>query len=303
MACFDLYGGEVNCNWDSCVGGYDGDSCEGEFSPENWSGEVNINETGLTGFTQMTQDEFFDWFQELHPWGETLEGWVMPGEDVVVPELITWGEAQDFAEMFQGYDATQELYILGALAENTYNANEMYDQWVNTAQVNLHEKLEREWDIKENKQRQTSLQHGISKNTQDFSKRIENMKLADKQKQISSAKASGKNVKYQEEALDLSLSQLMEEYLNSKNLQEQQLLNEIDNLDQQWTDATLVSQSSLEQLINQKRLSKDRAIMNEEHAAKKKVYALRDSYEAGIWDMIGEFGHHQAFLEAGDWDG
>ena len=42
-------------------------------------------------------------------------------------------------------------------------------------------------------------------------------------------------------------------------------------------------------------------LTQEKHRAQSAITNLRDVYEAGIWNTIGQFGHNQAFLDAGSW--
>ena len=305
MACFDVNFQAVPCNSNNCVGSDDpsNESCGG-WSPENWGNELHIPDAGLDGLYAMSEEEFMDWFEDLHPWGEPLDAFIADqSSDVVIPELISWGEAQEFAEMFSGYDPTQELYILGQLAQTSQTANEMYDNWVNDAQWNLHEKLERQFGIKENMKEKQILAQEQSESNKAYNQRVKNLQLQKEKRKVAGVGATGKDVSKEEGKLERTLSQMMTEYLDDKNIESENLKSKIDSLDKQYTDNVYLSQVKTQNIIDRKRSAKDQMLLREKNRAVNSVIALRDDFEAGVWDMIGSFGHNQAFLQTGDWDG
>ena len=294
MACFDVNGHSVGCGNELCVG----PDCHSSFNPTGAPDqEVFIPSLGNEGMWNMSQDEFMDWFEDLHDWGSSLEGMVLPGQEA--PVLIPWHEAEQVAEMFSGYNQSEELYILGQLAQEVEFSNNMFRDWEHSANVQMYGKQERDREMTGQAVELAETQSKYKEKAGASRQKMELLKGAHEKRSIASAEASGKKVTREKEMSENKISSMVNDYLINRSLEDNLLHSRVHTLLEDNTNKEIESRAQLDKLIHQKDFSRQKTMRQDYEAKRDYIANLRDQYEADIWNVIGEFGLSQRFLQSG----
>jgi hypothetical protein len=294
MACFDVNGQNISCSDDLCVGG----DCDNWFNPTGSPDEeVFIPSMGTEGLWNMNQGEFMDWFESLHDWGSSLEGIVLAGQEA--PVLIPWHEAEQIGEMFGPYSRGSELYILGQLAQQQEFSNDMFNDWQHSANVQLYGKQEREREILSQTTDLEQMGSDLQLDASAGKERISKMKKTAEDRKIASAKSAGKKVTREEAMSENQLESMVTNYLINKSVEEESLSSRLESLISENQNKEIESRAQLDMLINQKDVSRQKKLRRDYEVKRDFVSDLRDQYEADIWQVIGEFGLSQRFLQSG----
>ena len=95
------------------------------------------------------------------------------------------------------------------------------------------------------------------------------------------------------------LEGMINNYLINKSLDEDNLSSRIETLITDNHSKEVESRAQLDMLVNQKDLSRQKKLRKDYEVKRDFIADLRDQYEADIWQVIGEFGLSQRFLQSG----
>ena len=95
------------------------------------------------------------------------------------------------------------------------------------------------------------------------------------------------------------LESMVTNYLINKSVEEESLSSRLESLISENQNKEIESRAQLDMLINQKDVSRQKKLRRDYEVKRDFVSDLRDQYEADIWQVIGEFGLSQRFLQSG----
>ena len=295
MNCWNTEGQTIPCGDAGCVGS----DCESEFSTDNnnvygdfitnWeSGNPEILDSDFVGLHDMNQEEFLQWGEDLG-WAEiynSMTGYYMSPE---------WDDMEEAFEMMPNYDASDEMYIMGALAESVGDSNASFNSWLYDATNLNYDKSQRQANIMEKQNKLATNQSNVASDNASVKAKSQLLQLNDKRLKTNKNK-TGPGVSLEDQALTSQLSTLMDTYLNSSSLEGDSLNLQIQSNIESHNLSTESSIAKLNQLAAAKDFNRQKALQKQKSADIDTVRGYREQYEVDIWDLLNSFAQGERFV-------
>ena len=306
--CYNLQGEEISCLDNYCVGedctaigGDDGNgqNTVGGVNVTTW-GNPDNSPYGLEGLTNMSSEEFDEWFQDYMPWGETFTGLVNPGAED--PQLVSEQRASFLASLFQGYNPQQEWYINQQMAETEAEQQELYDIWEMNTDMVITQEQNRQLQEKDKKKEIFLMQEDYSTQIQALQNRGELVAATKRKRELDSA-TGGKEGIYgaqEEKLMESTVNNILDEWYKNEDFEGKRLESKIDLMDLRHTNTVLSMELNKEKNKREKLQELESNLVGREINAHKKILELREDFEADVYSQIATLSATGAFFNNSD---
>ena len=288
--CYNVAGDNISCSDSNCIGS----DCAGSY--EVGGTVINDPDFGLEGFASMSQDEFQEWFLGLHDWGTTYEGDASPG--VEDPNFISEGSASELAELFQGYNTLEELYLRGQNTENRIERQLQLEAWDEATNLLIEEQRARD-EAFSSKQKELFM---LNESFDDYASSWANKAsiteaVARKRELEGNSTRPGRLLEEEKELLDSTVTDILDDFYSKQNFKDEKMQRKLFMMDTLTSNKYNKAILGKEEDKLQRQVALNTTLNKADIKLHDQILDLREDYEVDILETITDLGISGSFFE------